>query len=332
MRLFFVADPEEGGFEDIQMPFAHQRFKETKEEGDHEIADVEAVDIGIGGEDDLAVAKVVEVFFDLKGLHEVIDFDVFVEGVAVEVANIEGFAFEGEDRLVVGIAAADERAGGGLAFGDEDLGVEMFLFDPVEVVFAVFELGDADGNGFGALAGEFFHGVEFFAKFLGLFDFGNQFFGFGGVAVERLGGGLCDAGDEVGANFAIAEFVFGLAFEDGFFEANGNGAEDALADVVAGEFFIGEIVDAAEEAFAEGGEVGTAVGGVLSVHEGVVLFGEAVCVGEGEFEGGVVEVEGGIYFFELAFVGDEVEEAAAAVEEFAVKPDFQLGIKIGIEA
>lgn len=155
------------------MTFADEGFEEAEEEGDHEIADVEAVDVGIGGEDDLTVAEVVEVLFDLQGLHEVVDFDVFIEGVTVEVADVEGLAFEGEDRLVVGIAAADEGASGGLSFGNKDLGVEMFLFYAVEVVFAVFELWYADRDGFGALAGKFFNGVELFAEFLGLFDFGD---------------------------------------------------------------------------------------------------------------------------------------------------------------
>ena len=50
-----------------------------------------------------------------------------------------------------------------------------------------------------------------------------------------MSGGLGDAGDEVGADFAVAEFVFGLAFKDRLFEADSNGAEYAFADVVAGE-------------------------------------------------------------------------------------------------
>ena len=124
---------------------------------------MESVDVGVGGKYDLVITQRFDVFFDLECLHEVINFDVFIEGIAVEVADVEGFAFESEDGLVVSVAAADEGAGSGLSFGNKNLGIEVFLFGVIVVMFAVFELRDANRDRFGAFPSQFFDGVEFFA-------------------------------------------------------------------------------------------------------------------------------------------------------------------------
>ena len=330
--FFFGADAEEGGFEDEDVATEDEGFEEAEEEGDHEVADVESVDVGVGGEDDFVVAEPFDAVLDVEGAHEVVEFVVFVDGIAFEVADVEGFAFEGEDGLGVGIAATDDGAGGGLAFGDEDHGFVAAIFAEVEVEFAVLELGDADGDGFGAFAGHFFDGLKFAAKFFGFGNFEEDFFGDVGVAVEEVGDDLLDLFDEFAADFGVAEFVFGLGFEHGIFEADGDGANHAFADVVAFVAFFGVFVDGFEHAFAEGAEVGAAVAGVLAVDEGEVGFVVAGAVGEGDFEHFVAVVKGAVEGFVFGFFFDEVEEAAGGDEFLAIVDEGETGVEVGIEA
>ena len=147
---------------------------------------------------------------------------------------------------------------------------------------------------------------------------------------------LADAVDQVGADFGVAEFVLGLGLEDGVLEADGDGADHALADVVAFELFAAEFVDGLEQALAEGAQVGAAVGGVLAVDEGIEgLAVAAVAVGEAEFEGFLGVMERGID--RLAAVGfevfhDQVEQAVAGLEDFAVVKQLEAGVEVAVMA
>jgi len=85
-------------------------------------------------------------------------------------------------------------------------------------------------------------------------------------------------------NVRIAQLVLGLALEHGALELDRDGRRDPLADVLAAILGLEELVDRFEEALAEGGEVRPAVGGVLAVHEGEVLFAVIVRMGEGELD------------------------------------------------
>ena len=330
--FLLVAHAEEGGFEDEEMAGEDDGFEEAQEEGEEKVADVETVDVGVGGHDDFLETEAGDGFLDVEGAHEVVEFFVFVHDGAVEFGDVHGFSAQGEDGLVVDVAGLGDGAGGGHAFGDEDHAVEAALALGVEMVFAVAELGNADADGFGALAGEFLDGLEFLAEGLGFFDFFDEDLGGVGIAVEEVGDDVADLGDEVGADFGVAELVFGLGFEDGVFEPYGDGADHGFADVVAVELGLGEFVDALEEAFAEGGEVGAAVGGELAVDEGEESFVEALGVGEGDFEGGGAVVEGAVDGFVADFFEDEVGEAVFGDDFSAVAGDGEAGMEAGVEA
>ena len=112
-------------------------FEELEEISDHQIADVQAVHVGIGGEDDLFVAEALEVVFDVEGAHEVIEFVVFIDDVPFEVPHVERLALEDEDGLRIHLAATDNRAGGRLALGDEHHRAFAFGLGLIEVDFAI---------------------------------------------------------------------------------------------------------------------------------------------------------------------------------------------------
>ena len=48
-RLFFIAHFKKRSFQNIKMPIQNKTFKIGQKEGDQQIANMHAVDIGIGG-------------------------------------------------------------------------------------------------------------------------------------------------------------------------------------------------------------------------------------------------------------------------------------------
>ena len=79
----WVANAEEWRLEDEHALVEDQLAVEAHEERGEEHADVEAVHVGVGREDDLAVAEVLERLLDVERLYEVEELLVLVEDVLV---------------------------------------------------------------------------------------------------------------------------------------------------------------------------------------------------------------------------------------------------------
>ena len=329
-RLLLVPHPEERRLQDVEVPLADDPVEEAHEDGDHQVADVQAVDIGIGGEDDLLVAEVVDRLLDVEALHQVVDLDILVDRVPLEVADVERLAAQGEDGLGVDVAAAGDRAGRGEALGDEDHRVEPRAALHVEVVLAVLELRHAHRDGPRALARELLDLVQLGAQLAGLVDLADEPGGLLGLAVQHLDDHALDLGDQVGADLGVAEPVLGLRFEDRILEADGDGPDDPLADIVAVELLLAEVVDGLQQALLEGRQVRAAVVRELAVDERVVLLAEAVGVREDEFEGLGPVVERGVELLELGLVADQVEQPLLRDELLAVDLQRQAGVEVGV--
>ena len=119
-RLLLVARAEQRRLQHEQVAVVHQLVEEAEEISDEQVADVQAVHVGVGGEDDLFVAQPFEVVLDVEAAHEVVQLVVLVDDVALEVPDVERLALEDEDGLRVDVAAAHDRAGRGLALGEEN--------------------------------------------------------------------------------------------------------------------------------------------------------------------------------------------------------------------
>ena len=63
--LLFVAHTEQRSLQNIDMSVAHEVWIELQEEGEHQQTDVHTVHIGIGGDDDVVVAQVLDVLVDV---------------------------------------------------------------------------------------------------------------------------------------------------------------------------------------------------------------------------------------------------------------------------
>ena len=338
--LFFVADAEEGGLEDVDVALPDEIGEELEEEGEEQQADVHAVDVGIGGDDDAVVTQVFDAVFDVEGVLEEVEFLVFVNDFFGEAKAVQGLSFEGEDGLGFGVAGFGDGTGGGIALGDEDHGFRSQFVFGVEVDFAIAEFAVVEVGFFGAFVGDLFDAGDVFALAFALFDPLEEFFGDGlvfvEVVVEVVPDDVVDPGADhfaLAAGFGVggAEFGFGLGFEDGFLGADGDGADDGCPDVGGIEFFVVEFADGFDDGFAEGLLVGAALGGVLPVDEGVVLFAVGAAMGEGDFDFIFLEVDDGVApfgFFGVEF--EEIFEAIFGLEFFPVEDDGEAAVEEGV--
>ena len=129
-----------------------------------------AVDVGIGGDDDLVVAQPIEALLDVERGLEQVKFLVLVDDLLGEAVGVERLALEGEDGLRLHVARGGERAGGGVALDDEEralLGARVLV---AEVQAAVAQLAVVQRGFLGAFAGDVADAGEFLALVLVLLD------------------------------------------------------------------------------------------------------------------------------------------------------------------
>ena len=241
-----------------------------------------AVDVGIRHDDDLAVAQLrdVEVFADAgaEGGDEGADGVRGQGSVQARLFDVEDLAADRQDRLTLGVAAADGGAACGVALDDEDFALGG------RARGAVAQLAGHGGGFEDALAARSLTGLASGdAGGLGGLALSNDGLGVGGVGVEPVGElGVDLLGDE-GASLGVAELGLRLALELGLGELDRDDGGQAFADVVTGEVVVLVADDALVAAVAvdEGGERGAEA---LLVH---AAFGRVDGVGEGVDGGGV---------------------------------------------
>mmetsp|Transcript_23188 Transcript_23188/g.50021 ORF Transcript_23188/g.50021 Transcript_23188/m.50021 type:complete len:289 (-) Transcript_23188:1384-2250(-) len=112
---------------DVHVPLFDNLALVPVEEGEQQRADVSAVDVGVGHEDDPVVSQlrgleVVALDAEAEAGDEGLHLGVLVHGRVVRLLDIEDLAAEGKDGLRLPRAALLGRAAGGVALYDEDLG------------------------------------------------------------------------------------------------------------------------------------------------------------------------------------------------------------------
>src|SRR5271165_3659377 len=138
--------------------------KKTQEAGDQEVSDVQPVHIGVGRYNHSSVAKTLYIFLDIQGAHQVENLVVLVDDGAIQIPNIQGFTFQGKDRLKFRVATAGNRPRGGLAFGDEDHRIVPGLLLKIQVSLAILKLRYSERNRRGSFPCEFANVLQLFAQ------------------------------------------------------------------------------------------------------------------------------------------------------------------------
>ena len=127
MNLGPDLDAVEGRLGDVDVAVLDQRLQVTEEKCEQEGPNVGAVDVGVGEQDDLVIAGLldVELLAD-PGPHrsdDVLHLEVLQGLGQPGLLHVEDLAPDGEDRLGVGVTGRLGGAGGGLALDDEQLGL-----------------------------------------------------------------------------------------------------------------------------------------------------------------------------------------------------------------
>ena len=263
----------------------------AEEEREQQRADVAAVDVGIGHQDDLAVAQLrrIEIFLRNaraeRGDHGA-NFFVRQHLVVARLFDVENLSLERQDRLEAAIAPLLGGAAGGLSLDQEQFATLRLAFGTV---------GEFAGKAAAierAFAARQIAGLaRCFARAGGVDRFVDDFACDRRVLLEEraqlfIDERLHDAGD-IGIQLAL-----GLAFKLGLRQLHADDRDQAFAHVIAGEIFfhvfeqahlLAGVVDGAGQRGAETGEVRAAVNRVDVVGEAENAFGVGVVVLQADF-------------------------------------------------
>ncbi len=148
--------------------------------------------------------------------------------------------------------------------------------------------------------------------------------------VEVVADKILDPVDNDSPDLRVAQLVLGLGLEDRILDLHRHRADNAFPHILAQEFLAGELVDAFQDPFAEGREMGAAFVGIGAVDKGEVVLAIALGMAEGEFQGLVLVIEGLIQPALLDLIVQQIKQAVGGKEAFLFQVKFQTGVEIGI--
>ena len=145
LRALAARDLVERRLGDVEVAALDQLRHLPEEEGQQQRADMGAVDVGVGHDDDLVIAQLVDVELVLADAgaerrDQRADHLGAEHAVEAGALDIEDLAAQRQDRLVLARAPALGRAAGRIALDDEDLGLGRVL------LLAVGELAGQRGD------------------------------------------------------------------------------------------------------------------------------------------------------------------------------------------
>ena len=263
---------------------------------------------------------------------EAVELLVLIDDRLAQSVGVHGFTSQGEHRLRTHIAALGYTTGGRQTLGDKDtrLIAQIVLcilggaygFGVVEVHLAVAEFGVIEQVLFRSFACGFSYAGNGFALAFRVLNLLEHDFRHLRVLVQvvvelqanKVVDELVDGDAACRAHIFRAEFDFRLALEHGFFDIDGNSAYYAVADV--GEFLIlaVELLDRSADSLAEGSLVCTALYGVLTVDERVILLTCLVGVCEGDLYIFAYDVNDRIEWIDCHCFGQQVEQTVLGEE------------------
>ena len=330
LLALLALDFVERGLGDVNEAALDEALHLAIHEGEQEGADVGAVHVGVGHDDNLVVAGLVGVEAadgvaaladaGADGGDEGADFLVGEDFVEAGLLGVDEFAAKGEDGLEAAIAALFGGAAGGVALDEVEFGDLGIAFG------AVGELAGETAAGEGALANGFAGFAGGLAGASGVEGFIDDAFADGGVGLEVLGEAFVAQRADDAFDLGGEEFDLGLGFELGVGVFDRDDGGEAFADVIAGDLGVlvleevvalGESVDGAGERAAEAGEVGAAIRVMdgVGVAEDLVVVGVVVLEDDLDVDLDGFFIEGGCHFF-MDTNRDGVKGLLALVELF----------------
>ena len=314
----------------MDVPALHQPFVVGEEEGEQQVADVEAVHVGIGGEDDPIVAQAVYRVLNAERLHDVVEFLILVQHVHALPPGVERLALETEDRLCVDVTAADHAPSCRNPLGEEDHALLPALGLVAEVDLAILEVGNRERGFAGVLTGCFLDLAQLLADALVRLHLLAQCLGGVRVFVEKVHQRVPHERHQPRAQVGVAQLVLGLRFKDRLLDLHRDCTHQPVAHVRPLEAGLEELVDALEHAFPERAQVAAPVVGVVAVDVAEMLLAVAVGVREGEFDVLGTGVDGIVKVVLLNFLLEQVEQPVLGLEALAVEREREVAVEVGV--
>ena len=253
---------------DVEMPRLDDLRHLTIEEGEQQRADMRAVDVCVGHDDDLVVAQLFEVEIlaadaGAQRLDERADFLRREHAIEARALDVQDLALEREDRLIMAIAPLLGRSACGVTLDEEEFGLGRIAF------LAVGKLAGERGDIHHPLApGKLARLAGGFARGGGVNHLLDDRLGVRGIFLEPFGHLVRHQAFERLAHLGRDELVLGLRAELGIGQLDRDDRGQPFAHVVAGERdlfllqqprFLGIAVERARQRGAEGGEMGAAI-------------------------------------------------------------------------
>src|SRR6266478_124359 len=247
---------------DVHVAAFNQFLHVAEEKSEQQGADVTAVHVRVGHQNDFVVTR----FFDVKD-----------------------FALERENRLIFAVAAHFCGAASGFALDHEQFAARRIAF------LAIGEFPRQAARihrGFAARKLASF--ASRFAGARGFNALANNAAGYGGVLVEPFAEALVDELLDVALDVAV-ELAFGLAFKLRLGQAHADDRDETFADVVAADADLvlllfehagggSKVVDRTRQSGAKAGEMGAAINGVDGVRKRKNIFAVGVVVLHRDFD------------------------------------------------
>ena len=218
----------------VDIAAVDERAHEAEEECQQQRADVAAVDIGIGHDDDLVIAELIDVKLIAQSGAERRDdgreLVVAVDLVGAGLFDVEHLAPERQNGLEARVAPLRGRAACAVALDDVEFGERR-----VAVVAVAQLLGHVEALEPVFAADVFARAARGFAGARGRERFFDDHAADGGVLLQKLRQAVEHNGVDERAHLGVAELGLRLALELGVRELDGDDRRKALAAVLAGD-------------------------------------------------------------------------------------------------
>ena len=245
-----------------------------------------AVDIGIGGNNNLVIAQSIESIFYVESSLQQVEFFIFINNLLCQPEGVERFAAQREDSLCIHVTALCDTSAGRVALGNEYGAFLLTLvLDITEMNAAVAKFPVVQVSLLGTFACQLCHashGLSLSFAFLYLlFDnVGTVVFMYMQVVVyftlQEVAHILVNR-FSTWSHLCAAKFYLCLAFKDRFLNIDGYGCHYAVPDVGIFIAFVEELLYGLSDMLLECALMRSTLRGMLSIDKRVVFF--AILVG-----------------------------------------------------
>ena len=230
-----AADLVERRLRNVEVTILDQIRHLAIEEGQKQGADVRAVNVGVGHQDDLVIAQLFEVEFlapdaRAEGLDHRSDFLRREHPVEARALDVEDLALQRENGLVFAVAALLGRAAGAVALDQEQLGLGRIA------LLAIVQLARQRSDAHCGLSPGWLAGLACsLARRGSIDDLHDDRAGVGRVFLEPLGELVGHQAFKRLANLGAHQLVLGLRAELGIGQLDRNDRGQPLAHVLTGQ-------------------------------------------------------------------------------------------------